>query len=87
MARAAGLSQVVKMVGERPAHLKARIKDHGLETLIDAIRTIPDHPFLMGKNDRNWIANFDWLMRPAACAKLIEGGYAQGEGIGSAWRD
>lgn len=86
MARTAGLSQVVKMTGKRPAHLKARLKDHGLEAIVDGIKTIPNFPFLMGKNPRKWKAHFDWLMQPSSCTKLIEGGYAEGAGEDSAWR-
>lgn len=88
MAVSSGLTQVAKMVGKRPAMLKERISEHGHTAIIEAIKRIPESPFLTGVNDRMWKANFDWLIRPHSCAKLIEGGYHnQGEGIASAWRD
>lgn len=31
--------------------------------------------FLKGKNDRNWQANFDWLIRDSNMAKVIDGNY------------
>jgi len=88
MARKHGLTQVAKMTGERPKRLKVRISEHGVAAIVTGINTIPDSPFLMGKNDRGWKANFDWLVQPASCSKLIEGGYHnQGEGVSSAWRN
>lgn len=88
MARAHGLTQVAKMTGQRPSKLKARIRDHGVTAIVTGIDMIPKSPFLMGKNDRQWKANFDWLLRPDACTKLIEGGYHNdGEGVSSAWRN
>lgn len=88
MARKHGLTQVAKMTGERPKRLKVRISEHGVAAIVTGINTIPDSPFLMGKNDRGWKANFDWLVQPASCSKLIEGGYHNdGEGVSSAWRN
>ena len=31
--------------------------------------------FLKGQNDRDWCANFDWLVRPTNMAKVLEGRY------------
>ena len=31
--------------------------------------------FLKGGNDRNWTANFDWLMKDGNFAKVLEGNY------------
>ena len=32
--------------------------------------------FLKGSNDRNWSANFDWLISDKNMAKVLEGNYA-----------
>jgi len=32
-------------------------------------------PFLKGKNNRNWQANFDWLIKDANMAKVLDGNY------------
>lgn len=86
MARTNGLKQIVKMTDERRKRLNARIAEHGVDAVIAAIRTIPESPFLMGGGDRGWKANFDWLLSPKYCVKLIEGGY-HGDGTGrqSGW--
>ena len=31
--------------------------------------------FLKGRNDRNWTANFDWLLKDANMAKVLDGNY------------
>ena len=71
-----GLSQVIKLTDARRKAVKTRMRD--LETLQAwedyfelAIRT----PFLMGENGRNWRANFDWLLKDANMARVIEGAY------------
>lgn len=86
MAKDCKLSLIAKMTDERARRLKARISEHGGDNVLTAIQSIPDSPFLLGQNERGWKANFDWLMAPNYCAKLIEGGYHnRGTGKGSAW--
>ncbi len=88
MAHASGLSQVVKVTEERSKRLKARIKEHGADKIIEGIRAIPTSPFLMGRNETGWKMNFDSLLVPKNCNKLVEGTYHnQGRGRGSAWLD
>jgi hypothetical protein len=79
------LAQVRAMTDARTKSLKARIKEHGAETLIEHIGRIPQYPFLLGKSETGWKANFDWLLQPSSCTKLIEGAYARGKGKSSAW--
>ena len=87
MAAANGLSQISKMTDERSKRAKARVQDHTADTIIEWIAKIPESPFLRGNNDRKWKANFDWLVQPGSCAKLIEGAYHNtGDGRESGWR-
>lgn len=37
--------------------------------------------FLKGKNDRNWNADFDWLVKDANMAKVLEGKYDNKEAV------
>ena len=32
--------------------------------------------FLKGSNNRNWSANFDWLVKDANMAKVLDGNYS-----------
>lgn len=31
--------------------------------------------FCQGKNDRGWVASFDWFIRPDTVVKIMEGKY------------
>lgn len=39
--------------------------------------------FLNGKNNRNWSANFDWLIKDANMAKVLDGNYADSRNTGN----
>jgi hypothetical protein len=47
---------------------------------MDDFRTVFENAekssFLKGRNDRNWSANFDWLIADKNMAKVLEGNYA-----------
>ncbi len=32
-------------------------------------------PFLCGENDRRWVADFDWIVKPGNAEKVLEGKY------------
>ena len=40
--------------------------------------------FLKGQNDRNWNANFDWLIKDANMAKVLDGNYDEKGGNNNA---
>lgn len=70
------LPQVKSVSSDRMASLRARRRDKFFtENYQEAIGRIPNSPFLMGKNDRNWKADFDWFIRPGSVAKIMEGKY------------
>jgi hypothetical protein len=52
---------------------------------LDDFRTLFENAeassFLKGKNERNWTATFDWLIKDSNMAKVLEGNYAD-KGIG-----
>ena len=31
--------------------------------------------FLKGKNNRDWVANFDWMIKDSNMAKILDGNY------------
>jgi hypothetical protein len=75
MALANGLSQVARVTDKRIAHLDARLKEVGAEALLAGIKLIPSAPFLLGKGETGWKANFDWFLQPSSFVKLQEGFY------------
>lgn len=86
IAAANGLSSIQRMTDARATALKARAQEHGVNAILDAMRTIPQSRFLLGRTSDGWKANFDWLLQPSSMQKLIEGFYHNsGAGKGSAW--
>jgi hypothetical protein len=64
------------VTSKRITALRARLKDpHFAENWRDAIRAIPQTPFLTGHNDRGWIADVDFILKPDSVVKITEGKY------------
>lgn len=61
--------------GKRKTAIQARIREHGIDAVYEMITIASKSDFLNGKNNRNWVANFDWLFLPTNFQKVIEGNY------------
>lgn len=60
---------------ERKKAIKARMNTYSLDDFRIAFEKAEASSFLKGSNDRNWAANFDWLIKDANMAKVIDGNY------------
>lgn len=78
--------RVQLLTDKRRKHLNARLEEiGGIEGWKIALEMVTQSSFLMGKTPRgeahaNWKFNFDFLLRPDAMAKLMEGGYGDPTG-------
>lgn len=68
----------IKCGTQREQMLNARIKEYGLDTVLDAIAEIGKSDFLQGKKSQ-WIIRFDWFIRPNNFSKVLEGNYRDKE--------
>ncbi|MCI9369739.1 MAG: hypothetical protein HFH65_05365 [Lachnospiraceae bacterium] len=59
----------------RKKAIKARLKSYSLEDFKKLFEMAESSRFLKGCNDRNWTANFDWLIKDSNMAKVLEGNY------------
>ena len=59
----------------RKKAIKARLNTYTVEDIHEVFRKAEASDFLKGKNDRNWQANFDWIMKDANIAKILDGNY------------
>ncbi|MGL1921968.1 MAG: helix-turn-helix domain-containing protein [Hyphomicrobiales bacterium] len=61
--------------------VKARKTIKALENMgsnwVEYLRIIARSPHLLGKNDRNWKASFDWIINPTNFEKIVNGNYEQ----------
>lgn len=61
--------------GKRREFVRARIREHSLNTVYEMITKASRSDFLNGKNRNGWVADFTWLFRPSNFQKVIEGNY------------
>jgi hypothetical protein len=64
----------------RKKAIRARLNTYTLEDFRTVFKNAEASSFLKGKNDRNWQATFDWLLKDANMAKVLEGNYADKPG-------
>lgn len=60
---------------ERKKAVKARLRTYGIDKIKEVFRKAENSSFLKGKNNRNWTATFDWLMKDSNFAKTLDGNY------------
>lgn len=61
--------------GQRRSSTMARIREHGKPAFAEAVKKAAESDFLNGKNDRGWVADFDWMIKPNNFIKVLEGNY------------
>lgn len=72
--------QKFKLNSQRGRMLKARLREFGEETIIQAMEKVKQSPFLLGQNDRGWVITFDWFLKPNNFQKVMEGQYDERPG-------
>jgi uncharacterized protein YdaU (DUF1376 family) len=73
-----GLAQARTLTPARSRSLKARLNEHGLGSWDTALANVGRSAFLQGKNDRNWRADFDFLVQATSYGKIVDGRYGNG---------
>ena len=64
-----------KLSDARKKAIRARLKQYSIEDFERLFRMAEASSFLKGKNSRNWSASFDWLIKDANMAKVLDGNY------------
>lgn len=74
---ALNLSKVNKVVPDtnRYVWLKKRMKEYGVDGVLQAIENVKESDFLMGKTKEAFNMTFDWLVRPNNFPKVLDGNY------------
>ena len=69
--------RLANLSGARKKAVKARLNfGYTVDDFRKLFEKAEASDFLKGKNDRNWIASFDWLIKDANMAKVLDGNYA-----------
>lgn len=69
------LPQVTSLSENRKKAIRARLNHYGMDKLKIVFEKAQASAFLTGKNPRNWVANFDWLIKDANMAKVLDGNF------------
>ena len=64
----------IKSGTKRHDALVARIRQYGIESVLEAVNIISQSPFLLGQKT-DFIITFDWFVRPNNFIKVYEGNY------------
>ena len=67
--------KVLSLSGARKKTIRARLNTYSEDEIIEAFRKAEASDFLKGKNNRDWQANFDWIMKDSNLAKVLDGNY------------
>lgn len=59
----------------RKKAIKARLNTYSYDDFQSLFTKTEASDFLKGKNDRNWQATFDWLIKDSNMAKVLDGNY------------
>jgi predicted phage replisome organizer len=72
-----GISSVSKLKAgsTRYKMLNARIKEYGIDKVLEAIGKVQHSSFLQGSNNRGWVISFDWFVKPNNFVKVLDGNY------------
>ena len=74
--------RLTKLSDARKKAIKARLRQYGMEDFKRLFQMAEESNFLKGQNARNWSASFDWLIKDANMAKVLDGNYAGKLGTG-----
>ena len=73
------MPKVTKLTDKRKRSLKNCINQgFTVDDIYSAFNKAVSVPFLTGKNERNWTAGFDFIIKPDNLVKIIEGAYGDG---------
>ena len=67
--------RLTKLSESRKKAIKARLKVYSVEDFQKLFEMAEGSSFLKGKNNRNWFAAFDWLIKDTNMAKVLDGNY------------
>jgi hypothetical protein len=75
LSAASGIPAVRVVNNSRKQMLNARIKEHGLETMLEAVRRVHASPFCRGGEGARRKADIMYILQPTTLARVLEGFY------------
>ena len=69
------LPECTTLSESRKKALRARLNHYSIDDFQRLFEKANESSFLTGANNNNWTANFDWLIKDANMAKVLDGNY------------
>ena len=69
-----GIQPIARMTARRTQMLKARIREYGMNKVMEALKNVQNSDFLMGKKT-DFMINFEWFVKPNNFLKILENKY------------
>ena len=67
--------RLTKLSDSRKKAIRARLKQYSVDDFRRMFEMAESSDFLKGKNDKKWSATFDWMIKDANMAKILDGNY------------
>ena len=80
-AKRCGLAKIRDLTEERQEVLKARLKEVGKTGIMKVLENVSKSDFLLGRNERGWRADFDFIFRKSSFLQIWEGKYLTGQSL------
>ncbi len=77
------LAKCRSLTDKRRKAIRARLHEYGFDKVCEAIEAAAHSDFCNGRNDRNWTADFDFVMNANKMARLLENKYNTVYGTGN----
>lgn len=71
--------RLTKLSESRKKAIRARLNQYTVEDFKKTFELAEESDFLKGSNGRNWTATFDWMIKDANMAKILDGNYKNTE--------
>lgn len=68
--------RLTKLSDSRKKAIRARLKQYSVDDFRRMFEMAESSDFLKGKNNKNWSATFDWMVKDANMAKILDGNYS-----------
>ena len=69
-----GIQPIARMTSRRTQMLKARIREYGMDKVMEALENVQNSDFLMGKKT-DFAISFEWFVKPNNFLKILENKY------------
>lgn len=71
----ASFPKLTSISDSRKKAIRARLKTYSIADFATLFQKAENSDFLKGKNNRDWSATFDWLIKDSNMAKVLDGNY------------